>query len=42
MEMERKNGRLLQAEVPKSVIDSLGIKKGDNLFVRPKQFKMFE
>jgi sulfate transport system ATP-binding protein len=42
MELERKNGKLLQAEVPKSVLDTLQIKKGDSLFVRPKQFKMFE
>ncbi len=42
MELERPNGKLLQVEVPKSVIDMLEIKKSDELFLRPKQFKVFE
>ncbi len=42
MEMERKNGTLIQLEIPKTVLDSIKVKKGDWLYVRPKNVKVFE
>ncbi len=42
IELERKNGVILQVEVPKTIIDSLAIKKGDEVFVRPKNVRIFE
>lgn len=42
MELESNTGRVLQAEVPKSVIDKLTITRNDTLFVRPKATKIFE
>lgn len=42
LELERSGGQILQVEIPKSVIDQFGIAKGDTLFVRPKQTKVFE
>jgi len=42
IEMQRKNGIILQAETPKNIIDSLSIKRGDQLFVRPKNIRVFE
>jgi hypothetical protein len=42
IEMQRKNGVILQVEVPKTIIDSLAIKKGDEVFVRPKNVRIFE
>ncbi len=42
MELERRSGTLLQVEVPKSVMDNLAIRKGDTLYVRPKQTRVFE
>ena len=41
-ELQRKNGLILQAEVPKTIIDSLVLKKGDQAFVRPKNVRVFE
>ena len=35
-------GAILQAEVPKNIVDMLAIKKEDQLFVRPKQVRVFE
>jgi sulfate transport system ATP-binding protein len=42
LEMRRKNGLILQAEVPKTILDSLAIRKHDDIFVRPKEVKVFE
>ena len=42
VEMQRKNGVVLQAEIPKTIIDQLQIKKGSQLFVRPKNTRVFE
>ncbi|MDX1974787.1 MAG: sulfate ABC transporter ATP-binding protein [Rickettsiales bacterium] len=42
IEMQRKNGIVLQAEVPKTIIDSLTIRKYDEIFVRPKNTRVFE
>ncbi len=42
LELERKNGLILQVEVPKAIIDSLEVKKNDQVFVRPKQVRVFE
>lgn len=42
IEMQRKNGVVLQAEIPKNIIDTLAIRKGDQVFVRPKEVRIFE
>lgn len=42
IELQRKNGVVLQAEVAKNIIDQLSIKKHDNVFVRPKNVRVFE
>ncbi len=42
IDLERSNGVLIQAEVPKTVIDAQGIVRGDDIFVRPKNIKVFE
>ncbi len=42
MELESNSNRVLQAEVPKSVLDKLTIKRDDILFVRPKVTRIFE
>jgi len=42
LEMQRKNGSILQAEIPKSIIDSLNVTRGDQVFVRPKNIRVFE
>lgn len=42
LELERSGGQLLQVEVPKSVLNEFSVNKGDELFVRPKQTKVFE
>ncbi len=42
LELERPGGAILQAEVPKTVVDELNIKRGDTLYVRPKATRVFE
>jgi sulfate/thiosulfate transport system ATP-binding protein len=42
VELERSGGQLLQVEIPKSLLDQFAIVKGDTLYVRPKQTKVFE
>ncbi len=42
IEMQRQNGIILQAEVPKTIVDSLTIRKHDKIFVRPKNVRVFE
>ena len=42
LELERKSGDIIQAEVPKDVVDMLQIKKSDAVFVRPKNTRVFE
>ena len=42
LEMERTSGIILQAEIPKTIIDSLSIRRGDQVFVRPKNVRVFE
>jgi sulfate transport system ATP-binding protein len=42
IEMERRNGTALTAEVSKEVVDMLAIKKNDQIFVRPKTTRVFE
>ncbi|MCD6034288.1 MAG: sulfate transporter ATP-binding protein [Rickettsiales bacterium] len=42
LELERSGGQILQVEIPKSILDQYSIIKGDVLFVRPKQTKVFE
>lgn len=42
IEMERPTGVIIQAEIPKTALDTDGIKKGDHVYVRPKNTKVFE
>jgi sulfate transport system ATP-binding protein len=42
LELERKNGNLLQAEVPASVLESLRLAKGMDVLVRPTKTRVFE
>lgn len=42
IDMERKNGHLIQAEIPQEMMDTLQIKKGDLLWVTPKYYKIFD
>jgi sulfate/thiosulfate transport system ATP-binding protein len=42
VEMERRNGSVLTAEIPKEVVDMLSIKKNEIIFVRPKHTKVFD
>jgi ABC-type sulfate/molybdate transport systems ATPase subunit len=42
IELQRRNGSILQAEVPKSIVDTLNIRRHDQLFVRPKNTRVFE
>jgi sulfate transport system ATP-binding protein len=42
LEMQRSNGSIIQAEVPKAIIDQLAISKHDRLYVRPKNVRVFE
>ncbi len=42
LELIRRNGQLIQVEVPKSIMDKYEVKKNDLLYVRPKTMKVFE
>jgi sulfate transport system ATP-binding protein len=42
LDLERKNGVILQAEIPKEVVDSQKMVKFDEVFVRPKNIRVFE
>lgn len=42
IDLERKGGQLIQAEIPKNIITTLDVKTGDKLFVRPEVMKVFE
>ncbi len=42
VELERPSGHIIQAEIPKTVLDGDAMKKGDKVYVRPKQTKVFE
>ena len=42
IEMQRRNGLILQAEIPKTITDSLEIRRNDQVFVRPKNVRVFE
>jgi sulfate transport system ATP-binding protein len=42
LELERKNGKLIQVETPRNVIAMLNIAKGDEILVTPKQVKVFD
>lgn len=42
VELERPNGQIIQAEVPKTALDNDKMSKGDKVYVRPKQTKVFE
>ena len=42
IEMMRKDGTIIQAEIPKTIVDSLAIRKADRVIVRPKEVRVFE
>ncbi|MSP42211.1 MAG: sulfate ABC transporter ATP-binding protein [Alphaproteobacteria bacterium] len=42
LELERPGGAVVQAEIPKTVVDELKIKKGDMVYIRPKATRVFE
>jgi sulfate transport system ATP-binding protein len=42
VELERPSGQIIQAEIPKNALDTDGMVKGDKVYVRPKQTKVFE
>lgn len=42
LELERRNGNLIQAEIPASVVESQKLARGQEVLVRPKQTRMFE
>lgn len=42
LELQRKNGVILQAEVPKPLLSTLGIRKFEEILVRPKNVRVFE
>lgn len=42
LELERKNGKILQAEITSKELELLKLKKGDMLFVRPRHFEAYE
>jgi sulfate transport system ATP-binding protein len=42
LELQRRNGKLLQAEVPASVIESQKLERGQNVLVRPIKTRLFE
>lgn len=41
LELERPNGGLLDAELQKTVLDTLNLQRGDTVYVRPKEMKVF-
>jgi sulfate transport system ATP-binding protein len=41
VELERENGTVLDAELPKSVLDELQLRTGQDVHVRPKETKIF-
>ena len=41
VDIERNNGKVIQAEIQKNVVDQLAIKKGEDILVRPKTMKVF-
>jgi sulfate transport system ATP-binding protein len=42
LELERTSGQILQVEIPKSVLEQFSLHKGETIYVRPKQTKVFE
>ncbi len=42
LDLERRNGVVIQAEIPKEVLDKHKIQKYDDVFVRPKNTRVFE
>jgi sulfate/thiosulfate transport system ATP-binding protein len=41
LELERMGGSLLDAELTKMIVDELGLQKGQEVFVRPRNMKVF-
>jgi hypothetical protein len=42
LDLQRRNGHLLQAEIPKKVVDELALQKQEEIYVRPKETRVFE
>jgi sulfate transport system ATP-binding protein len=42
LELQRRNGNILQAEVPASVVESQKLERGQNVLVRPIKTRLFE
>ena len=42
LELERKDSSFIYAEITRELFESLNLKKGQLLYVRPKEFKIFE
>lgn len=42
LELERRNGTVLQAEIPAQVLETLKLEKHNEVFVRPRKTKVFE
>jgi sulfate/thiosulfate transport system ATP-binding protein len=42
IELQRKNGSILQVEVPKAIVDLLSLRRNDLVYVRPKNTRVFE
>lgn len=42
VELEKKNGDLIQVEKPKEELENLQLKKNDRAWVRPREYKIFE
>ena len=42
IELQRKNGSILQADIPKAIVDLLNLRKNDLVYVRPKNTRVFE
>ncbi|HKX55424.1 MAG TPA: TOBE-like domain-containing protein, partial [Xanthomonadales bacterium] len=42
LELQRRDGKLLQAEVPASVIEAQKLERGQNVLVRPIKTRLFD
>jgi sulfate transport system ATP-binding protein len=42
LELERRNGQIIQAEIHKNIIKNLAVRNGDLLFLRPETMKIFD
>ena len=42
LELERKNSQTIEAEIPRASFNSLNISRGDMIYLKPREFKVFE